>query len=243
LSGQFRNAKPTRIFYVSDFDRAGDAMPRQVSRQIEFWQHEYAPDMELRLLPIVLTREQVDRYNLPNVPGESAKHNAGFEARQGRGVVELDALEALVPGQLAAVVTEALGPYWDATLPERLRRAEADARTTANRQWDELTASLRAEVADVTSAVEAITERYEPALSQLAERLDEELAPLRERLEALETELQDITTDFAPDLPERPGPHSADDDDGPWLFDSNRDYLEQLRWYHRHKSGGDEEES
>ena len=31
------NRKPTRIFYISDFDPAGVQMPVQVSRQIEYW--------------------------------------------------------------------------------------------------------------------------------------------------------------------------------------------------------------
>jgi len=41
--------------------------------------------------------------------------------------------------------------------------------------------------------------------------------------------------EFTVDLPPRPEPAEADADESDWLFDSNREYLEQIAVYKRHK--------
>jgi len=53
--------KPTRIFYISDFDPAGLSMPVAVSRKIEFWEG----DLDIKLFPVMLTFEQCIEYELP----------------------------------------------------------------------------------------------------------------------------------------------------------------------------------
>jgi len=229
--------KATRLFYLSDFDRAGDAMPRQVSRQIEFWRDRYAPDTDIRLLPLVLTGEQVDRYTLPNAPGESAEHNRRFEERQQRGVVELDALEALVPGELGRIVEAAFAPYVDTELADALHDAEKAAEAEATRLWEEQTEVLRRSLAAVAAEVTPIGERYQTQLAELAKALDEELAPQREQLRLLKQVLAELVVTFDPELPERPGAVRREDDGDPWLYDSERNYLKQLACYHRHRDG------
>src|SRR5262249_51819997 len=93
--------RPCRVFYISDYDPAGDGMPVAVARQIEFWLSQYAPGADIKLTPLVLTREQVVAYDLPRTPiKESDRRRANFEALHGEGAVELDALEALHPGEL-----------------------------------------------------------------------------------------------------------------------------------------------
>ena len=93
------HAKPCRIFYISDFDPASEHMPVATARQIEYFHEKYAPDIEIKLIPLALTREQVIEYELPRTPiKESDRRKRGFEDRNGEGAVELDALEALHPG-------------------------------------------------------------------------------------------------------------------------------------------------
>jgi hypothetical protein len=93
--------KPTRIFYVSDYDPAGDNMPVSVARQIEYWSSRYVPGADIKLTPLALTREQVAQYALPRTPvKETDRRKGNFEAIHGEGAVELDALEALHPGVL-----------------------------------------------------------------------------------------------------------------------------------------------
>ena len=88
--------KPTRIFYISDFDPAGEQMPvATATRQIEYWRQKYAPDIEIKLIPLALSpANKVIHYRLPRVPIKATDlRKKGFEDRHGEGAVELDALE------------------------------------------------------------------------------------------------------------------------------------------------------
>lgn len=66
--------KPGVVFYVSDFDPAGSFMPPAASRQVEFWLPTFAPGLDVLLLPVVLTLEQVRHYRLPAVPIKETDH-------------------------------------------------------------------------------------------------------------------------------------------------------------------------
>jgi hypothetical protein len=102
--------KPTRLFYLSDYDRAGDSMPVAVARQLEFWVSRYAPGADLKLTPVALTREQVEAYGLPGAPNT--------------GAVELDALEGRRPGSWPAWCARP----WPPTRTQRCRRASPGPR-------------------------------------------------------------------------------------------------------------------
>jgi hypothetical protein len=107
--------KPARILYISDFDPAGDGMPTAVARQIEYWVNTNAVALDIKLPPVALTREQVGAYRLLRIPvKDSDRRKAGFEERYGEGAVELDALEALQPGELARTVKGHLLQFRDA---------------------------------------------------------------------------------------------------------------------------------
>ncbi|KXK20468.1 MAG: hypothetical protein UZ15_CFX003001693 [Chloroflexi bacterium OLB15] len=45
------NGKPVRIFYVSDFDPAGQSMPCAVARKVEYFQHKHGDDADVMLFP------------------------------------------------------------------------------------------------------------------------------------------------------------------------------------------------
>jgi hypothetical protein len=101
-----RHGKPAHVLYVSDFDLAGAVMPVGVARQAQFWREELGIDAEVSVEQVALTAEQVAAYSLPHVLiKESDRRKARFEARNGRGAVELDALEALYSGVLAETVS------------------------------------------------------------------------------------------------------------------------------------------
>jgi hypothetical protein len=237
------NKRGTRIFYLSDFDRAGHAMPRQVSRQIEYWHDRYAPGVDIRVQHIVLTGEQIDRYNLPNDPGKSAPHNRKFETVQKRGAVELDALEALFPGELARIVEEALLPYLDTALAVALATAAQDAQAAVTERWQAQTQPLREDLASIAEEIAPSVTRYQEQLTALSQQLTEEMQPYGERLWDIDEAVTEAAERFEPDLPARPDAAPVDDDREPWLYDSRRAYLAQLGWYHRHKAGGEEDEA
>jgi len=57
-----RMGKPACIFYVSDFDPAGQSMPVAVSRKIEYFVRTIGLEVEVRVFPVVLTLDQVQYY-------------------------------------------------------------------------------------------------------------------------------------------------------------------------------------
>src|SRR5205085_9676379 len=121
-----RAGKPARIFYVSDFDPAGQSMPVAVSRKMEYFLRTLGLEVDVRVFPVVLTLDQVQYYGLPRTPiKETERRRIGFEPRQGEGAVALDALEALYPDELQAVLSGYLNCYYDLSLDERVAHARA----------------------------------------------------------------------------------------------------------------------
>lgn len=232
-----RRGKPARIFYISDFDPAGDSMPVAVARQVEFWRREYATGADVKLTPIALTKEQVLAYRLPRTPiKETDKRRGGFEDRHGAGAVELDALEALYPGVLADLVRETLEPYRDRRYGAMLNRVESEALDLAEQKWHDLIAEEERRLATIQQQAEEIAASYTEQLTRLSQALEQDMAPLSEELEALRQAIQEKAERFAPDLPSRPEPHtSINGAESEWLFDAERDYLDQLACYKVHQ--------
>ena len=234
-----QSRKSARIFYISDYDPAGDSMPVAVARQLEYWAQDFAPDQEVKLQPLALTVSQVEEYRLPTIPvKESDKRRANFEARYGQqGAVELDALEALYPGSLGQIVRNALRDYVDQSLMERLENAGYEARAVARRQWADRVGDLRLDAGDLSDRVRAIADTYRSRLEALAAELGEELAIYHEELENLRTAVENEIDSFEADLPERPEADIQPPDEDEWLLDTNRQYMEQLEIYQTRKSG------
>jgi len=180
--------KPARIFYISDFDPAGEGMPIATARQIEFWLPKYAPDLEIKLHHLALTGEQVLQYELPRTSiKESDLRRKGFEERHGSGAVELDALEALHPGELAAIVEEhAFQPYFDKTLNRRLTKTRLKASSTANEAWEAEVEEQDQELESIRTEAEAIAEKYALQLAPLKRDFEMEMQPLRDQLELVQ---------------------------------------------------------
>jgi hypothetical protein len=230
--------KPTRIYYISDFDPAGDGMPVAVARHLEFYRPRYAEAAEVKLTPIALTKTQVIKYRLPRVPiKESDSGRTRFEDRYGEGAVELDALEALRPGTLAKIVRIAVQPYRDLEIENRLAETAEEAQQEAEQAWQEATQEQREQLATLQEQIKAIAERYEQEVAALDARLQEELEPLRPGLDALRQATLTAGEELTIALPGRPQPDRADVDEADWLFASDRSYVEQLRHYREHKLG------
>jgi hypothetical protein len=117
--------KPIRIFYLRDFDPAGQTMAKAVARKIEWFVRKQQPKIDLKLFDVALTHRQCLEYKLPRSPMDRKEVYKGrFEVKFGEGATELDALEALRPGALADIVKEALRPYFDEDLAEDIRDLE-----------------------------------------------------------------------------------------------------------------------
>ena len=233
--------KPARIFYISDFDPAGDGMPVAVARQVEYWLETYAPEADVKLTPLVLTRDQVTEYRLPRIPlKDTDKRKGGFEDRHGEGAVELDALEALYPGELRKIVRQALAPYRDEDLYDKLSNAQAAATRRARSAWAGEIADERETLTALEAEAREVVKRYRARLEDLSTALEVDLSPIAERLEVVRQAIQDKIDDFDADfLPDRPDPDIDEPDESDWLFDAERDYFDQLEVYHAHQNGID----
>jgi hypothetical protein len=234
-----RHGKPAHVLYVADFDPAGTVMPVAVARQAQFWREQLNITAELTIDHVVITPDQIAEYQLPRVPiKETDLRAAGFEARNGEGAVELDALEALHPGELEAVVRRAAAPYIDTDLARRIARERREVVEQIQATWDEASEPVREEMERLTGEVTRIVERYRPDLEQLAVNLTGELAPYRERLAQLREQTDEVarSTPFDPGV--RPEPDEPDvDRDGGLVYDSRRGWVDQLEAFHARKAG------
>ena len=125
-----RSAKygaPVRIIYLSDFDPGGRSMPKAVARKVEFTIAKFDLDVDLQLIPLALTPDQCREYRLPRTPiKETERRKDKFEQTFGVGATELDALEALHPGELARLLEAELDNWLDTGLDHRFNRLRSD---------------------------------------------------------------------------------------------------------------------
>ena len=234
LLNRLRQAnKPGIVFYVSDFDPAGSFMPPSVARQIEFWRTVYAPGLDILVTPIVLTKEQVIEYGLPPIPiKETDRRQNNFLAKYGvAGATELDALEALHPGKLATIIRQAVAPYRDTQLADRLEEAEEEAEEAAREAWNEAEDAYGKPLRELKEKTREIVAGYRDRLESLRQAMNADLEPVREELDALRQAIKADIDEFNPDLPPRPESNLTLPEEFAGLFDSRRDYLEQLRHY------------
>ena len=214
--------KPARIFYVSDFDPAGQSMPVAVSRKIEYFVRTFGLDLDVRLFPVVLTQEQVAYYQLPRTPiKETERRRIGFEDRYGQGAVELDALEALYPGELQQVLSAYMNQYYDQTLDERVLEVA--------RQLEYHLEAIRKQVIGrYTEDIQAVQAEYQQLKADFSGRMERYSQQLKALWLAMKSEL-DLSL---PDLSAYAVPEPVIADEiGEGLYNSERDYLEQIEAY------------
>jgi hypothetical protein len=252
------HGRKARILYISDFDPAGNDMPVSVARKIEFiLRRDGHDDVDVRLDPLVLTRQQVEDYELPRVPIKDSDRRKGhFEDRFGEGAVELDALEALYPGELAHLVEEAVDVYRQ---PTKIAREEIEAATERFEQYAdqvrgdvvddhaEPLAELQAEFEVMQAAIaphqEALVairaeveERYGARIADAIAAINATVAQFYDHAEAVIDAIADDLEERKPDPEEVDWPEieDADENDDP-LFDSRRSYIDQIDRYKRHQ--------
>lgn len=227
--------KPARVLYISDFDPAGERMPIAVARQCQYQLEQCGFDVDLEIEHLFLTPEQVRNYRLPRVPiKEADRRRQGFEDRHGEGAVELDALEALHPGEFEKLVRASLSKYQDSNLREQFRQARQEAEHIVLTEWQELVEPFNGKLETTRETISGIFEKYREPLEEIASQLNAELAPHNKYLSELHSEFEQAVEAFDPELPDRPkgspdGPMCSDP-----LFSSSRTHLEQLDAFKRH---------
>src|SRR5256886_15252441 len=213
---------PARIFYVSDFAPAGQSMPVAVSRKLEYFIRRSGLELDVRVFPVVLTLEQVQYYRLPRTPiKETERRRQGFESRHGEGAVELDALEALYPGELQAVLSRYIECYYDRSLDERITQARATLENDLGVVWQQVVGRYADDVQALRAEYEQLQREFEGRMAGYSQRVQGLWQAMRQELDVL-----------VPDLSYYPVPqpeYYGEIGDG--LYDSGRNYLEQLEAY------------
>lgn len=204
------------VLYISDNDGAGGNMPVAVARQCQFWATQLDVEAEVLIQPIVLTKEQVAEFGLPKTED---------------GKTELDALEALRPGELARIVEAEVEAWRDPELAAELARTGAQAQERVSREWDEASRELTGELAVIRADAEAIIDVYRPVIEQLNQRLADGPG---QRLAGLAERTVQAADDAGWELPDRPEPEDPEVPED-ILYDSNRHWLDQLQAYRAHK--------
>ncbi len=217
--------RPARIIYMSDLDPAGRAMPVSVARKLEFYIGKFDFDVDVTLNPLVLTEEQCQHYRLPRTPiKETENRRNKFEEKFGAGATELDALEALYPGEMGKLLEQELDRYLDPTLVERVQDARWKVHHQLRQIRDGVVESHQEEIDELTSEYDDVVSAVR-TLEETAEAWEESAADLWETI-------ADELRGQKPDLPAPPTARPANEPDGFVLFDSKRDYLYQIDAYH-----------
>ncbi len=217
-----QRGKPARIFYISDFDPAGQSMPVAVARKLEYFVRSDQLEVDVRLFPLVLTAAQVRQYRLPRTPiKESERRKDGFEKHHGTGAVELDALEALQPGELQRILRTYIESYYDTNLERRTRAARSVLEQDLQQMRHETLERYMNQVDERRQELEQIRADFGPRMQKYSDKL-----------QLLWQEMSDELKASTPDLDEYPLPEAeAATEIGTGLYNSERDYLEQIDVY------------
>jgi len=237
--------KPTRVFYISDYDDQGVCMPEAVSRKVQFWNaYEHNNKLDVKLCHVALTKNQIERYDLPANPTKVFKkqpidfkrsriqqrYTETVRKRHPRST-ELDALEALHPGELGRILTEALSQFVDVQLQERINDAVEDYRTKI---YNTVYEAVMLNDEEITKLIEAFDAQYEEVNKTIRE-LRGIVGKIKETVEPINKQIIDYQNYFLDyelgkmDALELPQPKVKGDSDINWLYDSNLGYFDQTK--------------
>jgi hypothetical protein len=204
------DGRPMVVLYFADADPAGWQMGISVARKLQAFQALHFADLRFRVQRVALTPEQVREYGLPSTPlKDTEKRGDAWRAAMGTEQTEIDALAALQPELLRQLAREAIAPYFDATLQDRVAMAYV--------QWHR-------------QAQVALTEQMDGVhLERIRAEAAEKLGAMREEIDALNTALQVDAHGF--ELPPAVVPPAElnGHDPGPPLVDSGWSFAEQCR--------------
>ncbi len=214
--------KPARIFYVSDFDPAGQSMPVSVSRKVEYFVRRLGLAVDVRVFPVILTVEQVQYYQLPRTPIKETERRRGvFEDRYGEGAVELDALEALYPGELHTLLRQCIAYYYDVTLERRTQEVQAQVERDLALIWQQVTGRFAGDIEALRAVHAQLQQEFGARMAAYGEHVQRVWQAMRQELDL-----------SVPGLASYPLPQALFSGEfGEGLYNSERDYLEQIEAY------------
>jgi hypothetical protein len=148
-----------------------------------------------------------------------------FRARFGAGATELDALEALRPGELRRIIETEIQRYYDDTLTRRIGQIAGRIASSIQALNREAHDEHRNKIDELEIEWTQIADDHEAAVEAWIARAETTWDAIAQELEERKPDLDDV---------EWPEPAEGDEDDDP-LFDSSRDYVEQINRYKKHQ--------
>jgi hypothetical protein len=195
------DGRPLIVLVVSDCDPSGYQMPVSIARKLQALRDLLFPTLDVDVIHVGLTPDQVQSFDLPSSPLSDNEKRAGrWTELMGVEQTELDSLLTLHPGALARLVRDALAPYFDPGLGERLDSARGQWRDAAvdviNAALDEARSKDDSELAEIETRATDVLARIE-ALDDEAENLRAAAAQINDEAEALAAEIADINAELA----------------------------------------------
>ena len=236
-----------QILYISDYDPSGYNMPSSISRKLEYFYRNNYTSHKINLEPVVLNHNQIKRFNLPTKPVKSRSDGRKISKSWVGDVVELDALEAIHPGEFSKIIEYKILYFYDESLASRCIDVSVDfenylfdkSQDVYNNYTSQMV-GLSTKYNNIRGEWQAIQEEY----TKLNAPLLKKIAEINGKLEAIEDEHKTISNSILadmesehielPDVPKtelKPYPKKQ-------LFSSSRDYLNQLEFYKSRKLNG-----
>jgi len=243
--------KPVRVLYLCDYDPAGIQMPISMARQVEYILSEAEENsLDIKIEVLAVTTDQMVDMNLPRPPfeveqGEGHKwqrtRNENFEKQLGEGGTELNAID---DANLASLVNRRLRAYRDEELRHAVAAAEEEAQEALDEAIEEAVGEFTGELRGLTAHQREVVARYEERVAELNRQMTEELEPTKVRSEEIRAEIETRLQNLGPNLPGYPESEGAEgEDEDFYLFDSAREYVEQMGYYRRRQGKGGEWEA
>lgn len=202
------DGRPMVVLAFSDCDPAGWQMPISIGRKLQAFRASLFPELEFEVHRVALTPDHVREHGLPSPPLKETERRADkWIAAKGVQQTEIDALAALQPELLDQIARQAISPFFDASLEQRVREARNDWIAEAQARLDE---QLDQEELD----------RIQTEASERLEQLRDEIDALND---ALHVDIGDV------DLPEAviPEPEVDGASNGTPLISSAWGWIEQ----------------
>jgi DNA topoisomerase VI subunit B len=209
------DGRPAVVLYFSDFDPSGHQMPVSVARKLQALCDLYYPNLQIELRPVALTLNQIRALGLPSSPLKETERRASrWRERMGHDQTEIDAMVELHPDALREAVFDAINPFYDDGLADRVRAAETEWRAEAEK-----------------------TLRVHPGYKGASRRIKAAWGHVRTAAVKLHTEQHQLAGILQGSIPPPPALPEASPEgaDKPALFDSETKFVAATRQLIRHK--------
>jgi len=202
--------KPVRIGYVADCDVVGSTMSKSMARKLEFLSSTL--DIDIKLVPLMLTPAQVENFGLPTVPMKPSKSGA-YETRKDNwlisrgmdGAVEINSFHALYPEDFRGILERFINSYKDVDLWNKIGKFNEKVQQFVREKIDDSNIDL----SSIINAIEEVD--WDKVTIEYDEKVED---------------IGKSELDF-----------ENNDAKYNWLLDTKRGYFEQLENYHRYEHG------